>query len=314
MSTTGGTEAGTVLVLDEPAAIRKKFGSAVTDSGREVRRGEDKPGITNLIDILAVARGIGQDEVEREFEGAGYGDFKKAVAEGVVELLAPVRERYAELRPDEAALEAVARRRRREGARDRRSGRSPTCASAWASARPPNSAAKRRLRVPPPRLVCADGGRRARPRPRHLRRAVRPADGGRPARGGQPARPAAGRGRRRLRRAPRARGRAGAGGGDRVPRPDRRPAGAEVAADAAGPRGRARRARPRRGGRGAAGADARVPPLPRRLRACSPSASRASAATSTARRRCRWSCAGSRSTPPPPSTTPTRSAPPSATC
>ncbi len=107
MSTTGGTEAGTVLVLDEPAAIRKKLGSAVTDSGREVRRGEDKAGITNLIDVLAVARGVSQDEVEREFEGAGYGDFKQAVAEGVVELLAPVRERYAELRPDEAALEAA---------------------------------------------------------------------------------------------------------------------------------------------------------------------------------------------------------------
>jgi tryptophanyl-tRNA synthetase len=106
MSTTSGTEAGTVYVLDEPAAIRKKLGSAVTDSGREVRRGEDKAGITNLIDILAVARGVGQDEVEREFEGAGYGDFKQAVAEGVVDLLAPVRERYAELRPDEAALEA----------------------------------------------------------------------------------------------------------------------------------------------------------------------------------------------------------------
>ncbi len=107
MSTTGGTEAGTVLVLDEPVAIRKKLGSAVTDSGREVRRGEDKAGITNLIDILAVARGINQDEVEREFEGAGYGDFKQAVAEAVVELLNPVRERYAELRPDEAALDAV---------------------------------------------------------------------------------------------------------------------------------------------------------------------------------------------------------------
>jgi tryptophanyl-tRNA synthetase len=105
MSTTGGSEAGTVYVLDEPAAIRKKLGSAVTDSGREVRRGEDKAGIANLIDILAAARGIGQDEVEREFAGAGYGDFKQAVAESVVELLAPVRERYAELRPDERALD-----------------------------------------------------------------------------------------------------------------------------------------------------------------------------------------------------------------
>ncbi|HUC08169.1 MAG TPA: tryptophan--tRNA ligase [Solirubrobacterales bacterium] len=107
MSTTGGTEAGTVLVLDEPAAIRKKLGSAVTDSGREVRRAPDKPGITNLIDIYAVARGVDPAAVEREFAGAGYGDFKQAVAEAVVDYLAPVRERYAELRPDEAALEAI---------------------------------------------------------------------------------------------------------------------------------------------------------------------------------------------------------------
>jgi len=107
MSTTGGTEAGTVLVLDEPETIRKKFGSAVTDSGREVRRAPDKAGIANLIDVYAVARGIDPAEVEREFEGKGYGDFKKAVAESVVDLLAPVREGYAELRPDEAALEAT---------------------------------------------------------------------------------------------------------------------------------------------------------------------------------------------------------------
>jgi tryptophanyl-tRNA synthetase len=107
MSTTGGSEAGTVLVLDEPDVIRKKFGSAVTDSGREVVRGPEKPGVTNLIDILAAARGVDQAEVEAEFAGAGYGDFKGAVAEAVVELLAPLRERYAELRPDEAALEAT---------------------------------------------------------------------------------------------------------------------------------------------------------------------------------------------------------------
>jgi tryptophanyl-tRNA synthetase len=107
MSTTGGTEQGTVLVLDDEKTIRKKVGSAVTDSGREVRAAADKPGVTNLIDILAVARGVGRAEIEAEFAGAGYGDFKKAVADGVVELLGPVRERYAELRPDEAALEAT---------------------------------------------------------------------------------------------------------------------------------------------------------------------------------------------------------------
>jgi len=107
MSTTGATDAGTLYVLDEPEAIRKKLGSAVTDSGREIVRREDKPGVSNLIEVLAVARGIDPAEIERELEGAGYGDFKQAVAEGVVEMLAPVRERYAELRPDQAALEAA---------------------------------------------------------------------------------------------------------------------------------------------------------------------------------------------------------------
>jgi tryptophanyl-tRNA synthetase len=107
MSTTGATEAGTVYVLDEPDAIRSKFGSAVTDSGRDVVSSEDKPGITNLIEITSVARGVGPEQIESEFEGSGYGDFKQAAAESVVELLSPVRERYAELRPDTAALEAT---------------------------------------------------------------------------------------------------------------------------------------------------------------------------------------------------------------
>jgi tryptophanyl-tRNA synthetase len=105
MSTTGGTEQGTVLVLDEPDAIRKKVRSAVTDSGSEVRRGEGKEGIANLIEILSVVRGTSMEEIEREFEGSGYGDFKGAVADAVVDYLAPVRERYAELRADEKALE-----------------------------------------------------------------------------------------------------------------------------------------------------------------------------------------------------------------
>jgi tryptophanyl-tRNA synthetase len=105
MSTTGGNEAGTVLVLDDVKTVTKKIKSAVTDSGTEVRRGEGKEGIANLIEILAVARGITEEEVEREFEGSGYGDFKGAVAEAVVDFLAPVRERYEEQRPDEAALE-----------------------------------------------------------------------------------------------------------------------------------------------------------------------------------------------------------------
>jgi tryptophanyl-tRNA synthetase len=107
MSTTYGGEQGTVYILDEPEAVRKKVRSAVTDSGTEVRSGPDKAGITNLIEILSVIRGVAPSELEREFDGRGYGDFKGAVAEAVVEYLTPVRERYAELRPDEAAIEAT---------------------------------------------------------------------------------------------------------------------------------------------------------------------------------------------------------------
>jgi tryptophanyl-tRNA synthetase len=105
MSTSYGTEAGLVYIDDEPEAIRRKLKRAETDSGREIVRREDKPGISNLVEILAVARGTAPAAVEREFDGQGYGDFKTAVGEAVVELLAPVRERYLELRPDEAALE-----------------------------------------------------------------------------------------------------------------------------------------------------------------------------------------------------------------
>jgi tryptophanyl-tRNA synthetase len=105
MSTSYGTEAGLIYIDDEPDDIRRKLGRAETDSGREIVRAPDKPGISNLIEILAVARGVAPDEVERDFEGQGYGDFKKAVGDSVAELLAPVRERYAELRADEAGLE-----------------------------------------------------------------------------------------------------------------------------------------------------------------------------------------------------------------
>jgi len=107
MSTTGSTEQGTVYVLDEPDAIRKKFKRAVTDSGTEIVRAEDKPGISNLIEILASVRGATFEEIEREFADARYGDFKVAVGEAVVEHLAPVRDRYTALRADERVLEEI---------------------------------------------------------------------------------------------------------------------------------------------------------------------------------------------------------------
>jgi tryptophanyl-tRNA synthetase len=107
MSTTGGSVQGTVYVLDEPEAIAKKFRSSVTDSGSEVRRGPDKAGISNLIEILAAVQERTPEEIEQEFAGSGYGDFKQAVAEAVTAYLQPTRERYGQLRADEAELEAI---------------------------------------------------------------------------------------------------------------------------------------------------------------------------------------------------------------
>jgi tryptophanyl-tRNA synthetase len=107
MSTTAPSDAGVLLVLDDEKTLRKKVMSAVTDSGSEVKRGEGKEGITNLISLLAAMRQTDPDAIEREFEGSGYGDFKRAVADAVVEGLAPVRERYGQLRPDEGELDRL---------------------------------------------------------------------------------------------------------------------------------------------------------------------------------------------------------------
>jgi tryptophanyl-tRNA synthetase len=108
MSTTGGSVEGTVYVLDEPAAIEKKFKRAVTDSGKEIVRAPDKPGVSNLIEVIAVSRGITPEAVEEEMRSArGYGDLKAAAASAVTELLAPTRERYEDLRADEDRLEDI---------------------------------------------------------------------------------------------------------------------------------------------------------------------------------------------------------------
>jgi tryptophanyl-tRNA synthetase len=94
-----------VRMIDEPDVIRKKFKTAVTDSGREVRHDVDgKPGVSNLIEIMAVATGSTIAEVEARYDGAGYGQFKDDVAEAVVNLFSPFQQRYNELRSDEAEL------------------------------------------------------------------------------------------------------------------------------------------------------------------------------------------------------------------
>jgi tryptophanyl-tRNA synthetase len=116
MSTTGATGTaggdggqGTVYVLDEPKTIEKKLKSAVTDSGSDVRRDPEKPGVSNLIEILAAVRGVDPAAIEAELSQARYGELKSAVAAAVVDYLAPVRERYVQLRPDEATLESILR-------------------------------------------------------------------------------------------------------------------------------------------------------------------------------------------------------------
>jgi tryptophanyl-tRNA synthetase len=108
MSTTGGSDQGTVYILDQPDAIARKFKSAVTDSGNEIRRAPDKRGISNLIEIMAVARGITPEDVEAEYASdPGYARFKEDVGSVVTEYLRLIRERYEVIRPDESHLESI---------------------------------------------------------------------------------------------------------------------------------------------------------------------------------------------------------------
>ena len=107
MSKSDPNPAGVVYITDTPDIIRKKIRSAVTDSGSEVRSGEDKPGVTNLLSILSGVTGRPVSALEADFDGANYGKFKDAVADAVIATLDPVRLRYEALVKDKAALEAV---------------------------------------------------------------------------------------------------------------------------------------------------------------------------------------------------------------
>jgi tryptophanyl-tRNA synthetase len=123
MSTTRGAPQGVVRLVDPPETIRKKFKTAVTDSGSEVRHDPaEKAGISNLIEIMAVASGDSIPAIESRYDGEGYGQFKQDVAEAVVELLSPIQKRYEELRADESQLRSLLGR----GAEKARAASAPT--------------------------------------------------------------------------------------------------------------------------------------------------------------------------------------------
>ncbi len=97
----------TIRLLDDRDTIIRKFKRAVTDSDSVVRYGEDKPGISNLMDIYSCVTGRSYEEIEKEFDGKGYGDFKLAVGEAVADELAPLQKRYEELMAEKTYLDSM---------------------------------------------------------------------------------------------------------------------------------------------------------------------------------------------------------------
>ncbi|HZJ78536.1 MAG TPA: tryptophan--tRNA ligase [Clostridia bacterium] len=108
MSKSDTNPKASVSILDKPDTIIKKFKSAVTDSEAIVRYSEEKQGINNLMSIYSGCTGKSFDEIEREFDGKGYGDFKLAVAQSVIDELRPVQEKYNEIINDKAYLKESA--------------------------------------------------------------------------------------------------------------------------------------------------------------------------------------------------------------
>lgn len=107
MSKSDENENAVISLLDPRDAIIRKFKRAVTDSGSEIRRGEGKDGINNLMTIYSCFTGKTDEEIEREFEGCGYGDFKLAVAEVTADGLKPIQDKFTELMADKAHLESL---------------------------------------------------------------------------------------------------------------------------------------------------------------------------------------------------------------
>lgn len=107
MSKSGDDEKGTIFLDDSDEQIKNKIKRAVTDSGSKVKNSPDKPGIRNLMTLYQIATGKTFDEIEKEFAGKGYGDFKAAVADAVAGYIHPIRERYSEIRKDDKKLKEI---------------------------------------------------------------------------------------------------------------------------------------------------------------------------------------------------------------
>ena len=128
MSKSSPTPAGYVALLDEPDTIRRKIRRAVTDSGTQIAASPEKPAIANLLGIYAALAGKTIPELEEQYEGRGYGDFKRDLAEVVVEALSPIRERALELLDDPRELDEILE----AGAERARKVASSTLHDAWA--------------------------------------------------------------------------------------------------------------------------------------------------------------------------------------
>jgi len=109
MSKSDNDPNATILLLDPPDVIRKKFARATTDSQRHIAFDESRPGVYNLLTLYELFSGQSRAQIESHFAGKGYGDLKKDLAEVVIESLRPIQTRYAELTGDPATLDAILR-------------------------------------------------------------------------------------------------------------------------------------------------------------------------------------------------------------
>lgn len=107
MSKSDDNQNATLYILDDPKVLQKKIMSAVTDSGSEIKASDDKPGVSNLLQIYSAMSGQTIAEIEEALRGGGYGELKKAVADAVISVLEPVQAKYSELMSDKGYLDSV---------------------------------------------------------------------------------------------------------------------------------------------------------------------------------------------------------------